>query len=318
MSFLPHPIRNFRDFRSLDGRYGHAHWLVQHNRGAFLPPWGKVEQWLISVQHTDADVDRFVANFAHLADELFGAWSPDPLRASTTHAVAACSNGGSGRSARQRSASSVRVASSKRRDVRPGGPDAEQVRRPPLVERRERDADGQRRRADVDQPGLLGELGEVTLAAPGRCPSPRGRRSRPARTASQKTESGPVGPGAVPDARRHRAARPGDPPHLAQPGDRVGHEVDDQLGQGRVEGVVVVRELLRGPLAYVEPRGTAPEPRRRTTATGRRPPPRRATAVDEGLRSARPGRSPRRARGHPGRRRPGRRTARRVARSTDP
>jgi glutamate-1-semialdehyde 2,1-aminomutase len=70
VSFLPHPIRNFRDFRSLDGRYGHAHWLVQHNRGAFLPPWGKVEQWLISVQHTDADVDRFVANFAHLCGEL--------------------------------------------------------------------------------------------------------------------------------------------------------------------------------------------------------------------------------------------------------
>jgi glutamate-1-semialdehyde 2,1-aminomutase len=72
VSFLPHPIRNFRDFRSLDGRYGHAHWLVQHNRGAFLPPWGKVEQWLISVQHTDADVDRFVDNFAYLADELLG------------------------------------------------------------------------------------------------------------------------------------------------------------------------------------------------------------------------------------------------------
>jgi len=70
VSFLPHPIRNFRDFRSIDGRYGHAHWLVQHNRGAFLPPWGKVEQWLISVQHTDADVDRFVANFAHLSDKL--------------------------------------------------------------------------------------------------------------------------------------------------------------------------------------------------------------------------------------------------------
>ncbi|MGA8246460.1 MAG: aminotransferase class III-fold pyridoxal phosphate-dependent enzyme [Nocardioides sp.] len=73
VSFLPHRIRNFRDFRELDGRYGHAHWLVQHNRGAFLPPWGKVEQWLMSVQHTDADVDRFVANFSHLADTLLGA-----------------------------------------------------------------------------------------------------------------------------------------------------------------------------------------------------------------------------------------------------
>ena len=62
VSFLPQPIRNFRDFLGLDGRYGQAHWLVQHNRGAFLPPWGKVEQWLMSVQHTDEDVDRFVAN----------------------------------------------------------------------------------------------------------------------------------------------------------------------------------------------------------------------------------------------------------------
>jgi hypothetical protein len=27
----------------------------------------------MSVQHTDEDVDRFVANFAHLADQLLGA-----------------------------------------------------------------------------------------------------------------------------------------------------------------------------------------------------------------------------------------------------
>ncbi len=73
VSFLPHPIHNFRDFQELDGRYGHAHWLVQHNRGAFLPPWGKVEQWLMSVQHTDDDVDRFVANCDHLASRLPGA-----------------------------------------------------------------------------------------------------------------------------------------------------------------------------------------------------------------------------------------------------
>jgi glutamate-1-semialdehyde 2,1-aminomutase len=72
VSFLPDPIRNFRDFRILDDRYGHAHWLVQHNRGAFLPPWGKVEQWLLSVQHTEGDIDRFVANCGHLADELLG------------------------------------------------------------------------------------------------------------------------------------------------------------------------------------------------------------------------------------------------------
>ena len=46
---------------------------MQHNGGVFLPPWGKVEQWLISVQHTDEDVDRFVANCEHLASRLTAA-----------------------------------------------------------------------------------------------------------------------------------------------------------------------------------------------------------------------------------------------------
>jgi glutamate-1-semialdehyde 2,1-aminomutase len=75
VSFYPETIRNFRDFLHLDGRYGHAHWLVQHNGGAFLPPWGKVEQWLVSVQHDDDDIDRFVANFERFTERLAG--SPD-------------------------------------------------------------------------------------------------------------------------------------------------------------------------------------------------------------------------------------------------
>lgn len=72
ITFLPEPTRNFRDFLKVDGRYGEAHWLVQHNGGVFLPPWGKIEQWLISVQHTNEDVDRFVGNVAHLAEQISG------------------------------------------------------------------------------------------------------------------------------------------------------------------------------------------------------------------------------------------------------
>jgi glutamate-1-semialdehyde 2,1-aminomutase len=67
VAFLPDRIRNFRDFLRIDGRFGEAHWLMQHNGGVFLPPWGKIEQWLLSVQHTDADVDRFVGNVARFA-----------------------------------------------------------------------------------------------------------------------------------------------------------------------------------------------------------------------------------------------------------
>ena len=65
--FSSEPVRNFRDFLSVDDRYSHAHWLFQHNGGVFLPPWGKIEQWLMSVQHDEADIDRFVDNFARFA-----------------------------------------------------------------------------------------------------------------------------------------------------------------------------------------------------------------------------------------------------------
>ena len=73
VTFLPDRIRNFRDFLRIDDRFGQAHWLMQHNGGVFLPPWGKIEQWLLSVQHTDEDVDHFVANFDRFAGRVTAA-----------------------------------------------------------------------------------------------------------------------------------------------------------------------------------------------------------------------------------------------------
>jgi glutamate-1-semialdehyde 2,1-aminomutase len=70
--FQNEPVRDYRGFDGLDDRFNHAHWLIQHNGGVFLPPWGKMEQWLISTQHDDADVDRFLANFEILAAALEG------------------------------------------------------------------------------------------------------------------------------------------------------------------------------------------------------------------------------------------------------
>ena len=66
VTFRKKTVREYRDFLQIDGRLGQLHWLMQHNGGVFLPPWGKVEQWLLSVAHDDRDVDRFVANFARL------------------------------------------------------------------------------------------------------------------------------------------------------------------------------------------------------------------------------------------------------------
>jgi glutamate-1-semialdehyde 2,1-aminomutase len=65
--FSARPVRNFRDFLSVRDSCSHAHWLFQHNGGVFLPPWGKIEQWLMSVQHDEADIDQFLHNFAVFA-----------------------------------------------------------------------------------------------------------------------------------------------------------------------------------------------------------------------------------------------------------
>ena len=66
-TFSKDAVRDYRDFLQVDDRYNHAHWLFQHNGGVFLPPWGKTEQWLISVQHEDSDIERFVGNFKRFA-----------------------------------------------------------------------------------------------------------------------------------------------------------------------------------------------------------------------------------------------------------
>jgi glutamate-1-semialdehyde 2,1-aminomutase len=65
-------VRDYREFLEIDDSMSHAHWLFQHNGGVFLPPWGKVEQWLISVQHDESDIDRLVQNFRSFATAISG------------------------------------------------------------------------------------------------------------------------------------------------------------------------------------------------------------------------------------------------------
>jgi glutamate-1-semialdehyde 2,1-aminomutase len=67
VTFSRRRVRDYRDFLLVDDRYNHAHWLFQHNGGVFLPPWGKTEQWMISVQHSTPDMDQFVENFRRFA-----------------------------------------------------------------------------------------------------------------------------------------------------------------------------------------------------------------------------------------------------------
>jgi glutamate-1-semialdehyde 2,1-aminomutase len=68
--FSPDPVKDFRGFLTIDDAYSHAHWLFQHNGGVFLPPWGKSEQWLISVQHDESDIERFNRNVMQFASSI--------------------------------------------------------------------------------------------------------------------------------------------------------------------------------------------------------------------------------------------------------
>jgi glutamate-1-semialdehyde 2,1-aminomutase len=70
VTFSGRRVRNYRDFLDLDDRFSQAHWLFQHNGGVFLPPWGKAEQWTLSVQHSEDDARRFVDNFETFARAL--------------------------------------------------------------------------------------------------------------------------------------------------------------------------------------------------------------------------------------------------------
>ena len=45
---------------------------MQFNRGVFLPPWTKGEQWLIGVQHNDGDVDLYLETLEGFAQTLRG------------------------------------------------------------------------------------------------------------------------------------------------------------------------------------------------------------------------------------------------------
>lgn len=70
VTFSPTPVSHYREFLGQGDRHHFAAWLYQFNRGVFLPPWAKGEQWMVSVQHTMDDVDLFVETFEAFARDL--------------------------------------------------------------------------------------------------------------------------------------------------------------------------------------------------------------------------------------------------------
>ena len=69
VSYRPEPLRNYRDFLETNPELYLASYPWAMNRGIFMTP-GDEEQWTLSVQHTEADIDRYVEQFADFCATL--------------------------------------------------------------------------------------------------------------------------------------------------------------------------------------------------------------------------------------------------------
>ncbi len=69
VSYRSTPLRNYRDFLETNPDLYLASYPWAMNRGIFMTP-GDEEQWTLSVQHTDADIDAYVDQFAEFCTAL--------------------------------------------------------------------------------------------------------------------------------------------------------------------------------------------------------------------------------------------------------
>jgi glutamate-1-semialdehyde 2,1-aminomutase len=69
VTWSPTPVRTYRDYKRTDFEAAELSWLWGVNRGILTPP-GLDEQWLVSLAHTNADMDLMVNAFADLATAL--------------------------------------------------------------------------------------------------------------------------------------------------------------------------------------------------------------------------------------------------------
>ena len=69
--FAPERVTGYRDFIGLDDELWASSFWFLANRGILIPP-APDDQWTLSVQHTEAEVDRYLAVFREWASEVAG------------------------------------------------------------------------------------------------------------------------------------------------------------------------------------------------------------------------------------------------------
>ena len=70
LMLYPKEIQNYRDWTKIDVDLWRHYWFAMVNRGVLAQPYWWDEQWTISVQHTEADIDRHLAVFEEVAPAL--------------------------------------------------------------------------------------------------------------------------------------------------------------------------------------------------------------------------------------------------------
>src|ERR1700682_81310 len=70
LMLYPKEIRNYRDWMNIDVDLWRQFWFGMVNRGVLAMPYWWDEQWTISVQHTEADIDKHLAVFDEVAPGL--------------------------------------------------------------------------------------------------------------------------------------------------------------------------------------------------------------------------------------------------------
>jgi len=84
LMLYPSEIKNYRDWLAIDIDLWRHYWFGMVNRGVMAQPYWWDEQWTISVQHTEADIDQHLAAFADVADSMAAA-QHERLGAVATH-----------------------------------------------------------------------------------------------------------------------------------------------------------------------------------------------------------------------------------------
>jgi hypothetical protein len=102
----------------------------------------------------------------------------------------------------------------------------------------------QGRGPDLVQPRRIEQLLEVTLTGAGKAGFIIDRGVEFSRSFPEPAER-PASAGVIPDTCRDYATCSRYTCHLSQPGDRIVHEVHNELGDGRVEGSVRKRQMFR-------------------------------------------------------------------------